>query len=272
MAYGAAHNAPMNITSAHLEQLCACAEAAGREVMAVYRTDFAVRQKDDASPVTDADCRADQVIRDFLQAAFPGTFVLSEESSVDTSSAHDLFFLVDPLDGTKEFLKRNDEFTVNIALVDRGVAVAGVVLAPALGLLYFAAQGLGAWRRDARGVTPLRTTAPSPGQALRVLISRSHGSEALQHWLDGLPGEHVAQAVGSSLKFCRIAEGAADLYPKLGPTSQWDTAAAQAVLEQAGGQVLDAAGRPLRYGLERPILNPNFIAVGSSSWRYPPLP
>jgi 3'(2'), 5'-bisphosphate nucleotidase len=262
----------MKLTSAHLEHLCACAEAAGREVMGVYRTDFSAWVKDDQSPVTNADHRADKAIREGLQAAFPGVFVLSEESPFDIRHPAELFFLVDPLDGTKEFIARNGEFTVNIALVDRGVAVAGVVLAPALDQLYFAAQGFGAWRKDACGVTALRTLAPSPGAPLRVIVSRSHGGETLHPWVNQLPAGHVTIAAGSSLKFCRIAEGAADLYPRFGPTHQWDTAAAQAVLEQAGGQVLDAAGKPLRYGLDRPLLNPNFIALASSRMAYPPLP
>jgi 3'(2'), 5'-bisphosphate nucleotidase len=262
----------MNFKRVHLEKLCACAEAAGHEVMDVYRTQFTAWRKDDASPVTEADQRADQVIRGRLQAAFPGVFILSEESPVNGSGTQDLLFIVDPLDGTKEFIQRNDEFTVNIALVDRGVAVAGVVLAPALDQLYFGGRGFGAWKKDGSGATALRTMAPSPGAALRVIVSRSHGSESLRHWAEQLPGEHVTVAAGSSLKFCRIAEGAADLYPRLGPTSQWDTAAAQAVLEEAGGHVVDAAGQPLRYGLNRPILNPNFIALASSRIAYPQLP
>ena len=256
-----------------LDVLCRIALDAGRAIMEVYRTDFAVATKDDDSPLTQADLRADRVIRTGLERAFPGVFILSEESSSSAQGTHERFFLVDPLDGTKEFLKRNDEFTVNIALIDRGVPVAGVVHAPALDQLYFAAAGAGAWKaRPAGAPEPLRTRAPTPGATLRVIGSRSHGGEALSRWLQKLPVEHTFVAAGSSLKFCRLAEGAADVYPRLGPTSQWDTAAAQAVLEAAGGAVLDGSGRDLRYGLERPVLNPDFIALADRAMPVPPLP
>lgn len=252
----------MRVTDERLHTLCGIAEAAGREVMAVYGSDFASWRKHDQSPLTEADLRADAVIRQGLAAAFPKMFILSEESSSAAVEDAGTFFLVDPLDGTKEFLKRNDEFTVNIALVHRGVPVAGVVLAPALGELFYAAQGLGAWKRSAAGTVPLQVAKHAAARPLRVIGSRSHGGEALAAWLASLPQEHTFVAAGSSLKFCRIAEGQADIYPRFGPTSQWDTAAAQCVLEGAGGAVTDLAGAPLRYGLDRPVLNPEFVAVG----------
>lgn len=261
----------MRLNEAELDHLCGLAEAAGREVMAVYRSDFASWPKDDGSPLTQADLRADAVIQAGLQAAFPGVFVLSEESSSAPGHSRDTFFLVDPLDGTREFLQRNDEFTVNIALVQDGGPVAGVVLAPALGELFYAAQGLGAWKKVGGQVVALRT-APAPlGTALRVTGSRSHANAAQAAWLDRLPDQHHFTGAGSSLKFCRLAEGRADIYPRLGPTCQWDTAAGQAVLEQAGGVVLDAQGQPLRYGLERPTLNPHFVALADPRLRYPPI-
>ena len=254
----------MKMTQEQLTALCQIAEAAGREVMAVYAQDFASWQKDDASPLTEADLRADRVIREGLEMHFPGVFVLSEESVSQGGGAADTFFLVDPLDGTKEFLKRNDEFTVNIALVHRGQAIVGVVLAPALGELFYAARGLGAWMRggQAQDVRTLQAAPCSTGQPLRVMGSRSHGGDELAAWLSSLPHEHTFVAAGSSLKFCRIAAGQADVYPRFGPTSQWDTAAAQCVLEVAGGAVVDFSGEPLQYGLDRPILNPAFVAVG----------
>jgi 3'(2'),5'-bisphosphate nucleotidase len=254
-----------------MQTLCAIAEAAGREIMAVYASDFAAWTKADASPLTEADLRADAVIRKGLEKAYPGVFILSEESVSAGAGGSDTFFLVDPLDGTKEFLKRNDEFTVNIALVCGGQPVVGVVLAPALGELFYGAHGLGAWQRTAVGAVALNTTAPAPGAALRVMGSRSHGGDALAQWLAKLQVDHTFVAAGSSLKFCRIAQGLADIYPRHGPTCQWDTAAAQAVLEQAGGAVLDAQGRPLRYGLDRPMLNPHFIAVARAGLDLPPL-
>lgn len=259
------------ITGTELQTLCAIAQRAGDEVMAVYGTDFASWNKDDDSPLTQADLRSDAVIRAGIEREFPGVFILSEESQPQASSAHSRFFLVDPLDGTKEFLKRNDEFTVNIALIEDGVPTAGVVFAPALNQLYFAAAGVGCFRRDTHGEAPLRTRAPRGDEPLRVIGSRSHGGEGLSAWLERLAVAHTFVAAGSSLKFCRLAEGAADVYPRHGPTSQWDTAAAQAVLECAGGAVFDAQGRPLRYGLDRPILNPEFLAVCVPSLQVPAL-
>ena len=261
----------MTMREAELDHLCSLAEAAGREVMAVYRSDFASWAKEDGSPLTQADLRADAAIRAGLQAAFPGVFILSEESSSAAGGGGDLFFLVDPLDGTREFLQRNDEFTVNIALIRDGRPVAGVVLAPALGELFYAAKGLGAWKRVAAEVTALRAAPAPAGTALRVIGSRSHGGAAQAAWLERLPGEYSFVAAGSSLKFCRLAEGRADLYPRLGPTCQWDTAAGQAVLEQAGGVVLDAHGQPLRYGLHRPVLNPHFVALRDPQLTHPPI-
>ena len=257
------------MSKAELDHLCALAEAAGREVLDVYRSDFASWAKDDGSPLTQADLRADAVIRDGLQAAFPGVFVLSEESSSAADGDQDRYFLVDPLDGTRVFLQRNDEFTVNIAVIHDGRPIAGVVLAPATGELFYAAQGLGAWKKVAGQLTALRTVPA--GTALRVIGSRSHATAAQAAWLDSLPDKYSFVAAGSSLKFCRLAEGRADIYPRLGPTCQWDTAAGQAVLEQAGGVVLDAQGQPLRYGLHRPILNPHFVALGDPRLAYPPL-
>ncbi|HUR89855.1 MAG TPA: 3'(2'),5'-bisphosphate nucleotidase CysQ [Ramlibacter sp.] len=260
------------IDKTQLQTLCEIALAAGREVMEVYGTDFSHVQKDDNSPLTQADLRSDKVIRDGLERAFAGVFILSEESSPQASGSHERFFLVDPLDGTKEFLKRNDEFTVNIALVEGGVPIAGVVYAPALAELYFGAQGQGAWKsKEGAAPVQLRTNAPRAAAPLRVIGSRSHGGEELARWLQQLVVEHTFVAAGSSLKFCRLAEGAADVYPRLGPTSQWDTAAAQAVLECAGGAVLEASGADLRYGLQRPILNPYFIALADRHMSVPPI-
>ncbi|WP_407926599.1 3'(2'),5'-bisphosphate nucleotidase CysQ [Caenimonas soli] len=254
-----------------LAALCRIAELAAHEVMAVYAADIASWNKQDSSPLTNADLRSDAVIREGLNQAFPGVFILSEESISGQPSDRDTFFLVDPLDGTKEFIQRNGEFTVNIALIHRGEPVAGVVLAPALGELFFAARGVGAWMKAAGAVTPIRVARNVPGQPLRVIGSRRHGGEALAAWLARLQCEHCFVAAGSSLKFCRLAQGQADIYPRIGPTCQWDTAAGQAVLQEAGGAVLDQDGRPLAYGLLKPVLNPNFVALGDISLSYPPL-
>jgi 3'(2'),5'-bisphosphate nucleotidase len=256
----------MTFNQAQLQTLCRIAHAAGQEIMAVYDQGGAVWQKQDASPLTEADLRADAVIRQGLEAAFPGVFILSEESRSAGDAPADSFFLVDPLDGTKEFLKRNGEFTVNIALVQQGVPTAGVVFAPALGELFYAAQGYGAWLQTVDGAPQaLQVAAWLPTQPLRVIGSRSHGGDKLAAWLATLRCEHSFVAAGSSLKFCRIAQGQADIYPRFGPTSQWDTAAAQCVLAVAGGAVRDLTGNRLQYGLQRPILNPEFVAVGDQT-------
>ncbi len=253
-----------------LQTLCRIACSAGEEILAVYDQDGEVWHKDDASPLTQADLRADAVIRQGLDAAFGGVFILSEESRSSGELIDDAFFLVDPLDGTKEFLKRNGEFTVNIAWVSQCVPIAGVVFAPALGELFYAAQGLGAWVRTADGREEALQVAPwTPTQPLRVIGSRSHGADKLASWLASLDCKYSFVAAGSSLKFCRIAQGKADIYPRFGPTSQWDTAAAQCILATAGGAVRDMTGEPLRYGLQYPILNPEFVAVGDRSIELP---
>jgi 3'(2'), 5'-bisphosphate nucleotidase len=259
------------LDATQLERLCAIAQDAGREVMAVYSGDFDAVEKADGSPLTRADLAADRVIRAGLVQAFPGAEIVSEESSPDIAGASDRFFLVDPLDGTREFVARIGEFTVNIALVEDGRTVAGVVFAPVSGELYAGGAGLGAFRRTAQGQRPIRTAPSSPEAPLRVLGSRFHRSGATDAWLQQLARPTVITTVGSSLKFCRIAEGAADLYVRHGPTSQWDTAAGQAVLEAAGGAALVAPGVPLAYGRDRPVINPDFIALADGTLPFPPL-
>jgi 3'(2'), 5'-bisphosphate nucleotidase len=247
-----------------LDTVARLARDAGRAILDVYGTDFTVTLKDDRSPLTDADKRAHTIIDAGLRALDPAVPVLSEEAAPEQSAERrswPRFWLVDPLDGTKEFLKRNGEFTVNIALVVGHRAELGVVLAPALDRLYFGALGLGAWRQDANGLPEpihVERTAKAPA---RIVGSRSHETGALADYLGAL-GPHTVTPMGSSLKICLIAEGAADLYPRLGPTSEWDTAAAQAILESAGGRMIDPAGQPLRYNSKDDLLNPDFVAFG----------
>ncbi|MBX9834578.1 MAG: 3'(2'),5'-bisphosphate nucleotidase CysQ [Burkholderiaceae bacterium] len=237
--------------------------------MEVYQGAFDTIEKADQSPLTVADMRADAIIRGRLEQAFPGIYILSEESrSAESGANHDVFFLVDPLDGTKEFIKRNGEFTVNIALIVGEKPVAGVVHAPALATTFFAGEGLGAWRRNVDGTSQLTVPRWDQSVPLRVIGSRSHGADALNEWLQKLPCAYDFVAAGSSLKFCRIAEGGAHVYPRFGPTSQWDTAAAHCVLSNAGGVVVTFDGQPLRYGIALPILNPYFIACGSLESTY----
>lgn len=262
----------MTISNEQREAVIALARKAADEILAVYdsasfESDAAIEHKDDRSPLTAADLASHRCIVAGLQALTPRIPVLSEESKgIDIVARREwtTLWLVDPLDGTREFIKRNGEFTVNIALIEDGVATFGVIQQPVTGALWHGTLGEGAFRRegDADVAIQVRTQAQAP---LRIAASRSHRDERTQALLDALGGEAVA--CGSSLKFCRIAEGGIDLYPRFGPTSEWDTAAGQAILEAAGGAVLDPRGRPLRYNQRDTLLNGDFLAFGDIALR-----
>lgn len=250
-----------------LEPVIRAVHEAGAAVMRVYGSDFCVRGKADASPVTDADEAAEAVIVPVLQRLTPEVPVVAEEAVAagHCPAVGERFWLVDPLDGTKEFVQRNGEFTVNVALVEQGVPVLGVVLAPALGRLFAGVQAEGAFVEEAGARRALRCReAPAGGWV--VVASRSHGdADAVARFLAGCPVVST-MLKGSSLKLCLLAEGQADLYPRLGPTMEWDIAAGHAVLAAAGGAVVDLAGRPLRYG-KPGFRNPHFVAYGATPWR-----
>ena len=235
---------------------------AGALVMRVYATDFHVEIKDDESPVTVADQCAEKVIVAGLHRLAPDIPVVGEEaaSAGDIPDVSNRFWLVDPIDGTKEFISRNGEFTVNIALVDHGVPVLGLVLAPALGLLYGGAAGRGAWVEDRQGRRAIQVRAV-PDEGLTVVGSRHHGDESAVATL--LAGRRIAaqRTVGSSLKLCLVAAGEADVYPRFGRTMEWDTAAGDAILRAAGGAVRTLDGAPLGYG-KPGFENPDFAAWG----------
>jgi len=258
------------IPASLLEQCLAIAEQAGRAILEVYTTDFVVTRKDDRSPLTQADLAAHHCILDRLQALDPNTPCLSEEGAdiaYETRRSWSRYWLIDPLDGTKEFVKRNGEFTVNIALIEDGRPRLGVVHAPALGVSYLAAQGLGAYRvRDGRReAIHTRRTAARP----TLVVSKSHRDATLDTFLSHAP-EHESLSRGSSLKFCLVAEGSADLYPRTGPTSEWDTAAGHCVAQQAGAEVWTLPDwTPLRYNQKPALLNPGFIVIGDPAygWR-----
>ena len=251
-----------------LAQVGVIAREAGAAILAIYRDEFTVEHKDDASPLTAADLAAQRVIAAGLARIEPQLPLLSEEARAapwEQRSAWSRYWLVDPLDGTREFVKRNGEFTVNIALVDNQRPVLGVVLAPVTGELYAAADGQGAWLQQHAGGQWQQIGARALAAPAVVAGSRSHGSDS-HGLLDALLDEpYQPFPMGSSLKFCLIARAVADLYLRLGPTSEWDTAAAQCVLEQAGGAVLDLAGEPLRYNTQASLLNPEFLAVGDAA-------
>jgi 3'(2'), 5'-bisphosphate nucleotidase len=266
----------MPVADALREGVIATARAAAAEILRVYDTGFGVEHKADNSPLTAADLAAHRCIVDRLEALTPDIPVLSEESAdtIPTSVRRTWtrLWVVDPLDGTREFVKRNGEFTVNIALVEEGEVVFGVIQAPVTGALWHGARGQGAFRREGDDDIALRTREPAAAP-LRVAASRSHRNERTEALLEriaaatGAAGEPVA--LGSSLKFCRLAEGGMDVYPRFGPTSEWDTAAGQAIVEAAGGVVLDPRGRPLRYNQRDTLLNGDFIALGDPTlpWR-----
>lgn len=255
--------------------LSAISRRAGDAILEVYdREDFGIETKDDDSPLTKADLASHDIIVGALAEAFPDVPVLSEEDadiSFEERGKWSRYFLVDPLDGTKEFISRNGEFTVNIALIEHGVPVAGVVYVPVKRVLYgglngedkFAFKVEGDVEREIK-VRQLEERLQN-GEPLTVVASRRHGGENLAKCLSVLDdafGEVESRNMGSSLKLCLVAEGEADIYPRLAPTSEWDTAAAQAVVEAAGGKVVDVALERLRYNTKPALLNPFFYVLG----------
>jgi 3'(2'), 5'-bisphosphate nucleotidase len=251
-----------------LEPVCAIARQAGEQILKIYNSDFTVEDKADGSPLTAADRAAHQTIVEALATLTPSMPILSEEAStVDYGerSQWQRYWLVDPLDGTKEFVKRNGEFTVNIALIENQRPVLGVVYVPVSGVIYFGCRGSGAFKQKRDSAAVPITVQTYQGGPVRVVASRSHASPALQQFLAAV-GDVETISMGSSLKLCLVAEGAADVYPRLGPTSEWDTAAAQAVVETAGGKVTDIDGEPLAYN-KTDILNPWFVVSdGKTDW------
>ena len=259
-----------------IEELIALVEAAGAAIMAIYETDFSVETKPDQSPLTQADLAAHRILAEGLAVLTPEVPLFSEESELppfEERRSWERYWLVDPLDGTKEFVSRNGEFTVNIALIDNHRPVFGVVGVPVQNLVYTGdlQQGV-ACRHDAEGVHEMRGRSMSDDAELVVVASRSHGGERLESYLESLTELFPAVSrtpVGSSLKLCILAEGKADLYPRLGPTSEWDIAAAHAVLQAAGGDVWAVDGSAIEYNRKESFLNPEFFAVADAAypWR-----
>lgn len=251
----------------YLEQLIVIAKAAGDAIMQVYSTDFNVVKKEDNSPLTQADLAAHQLIVQALSKLTPNIAILSEESEsmgFETRRQWQQYWLIDPLDGTREFIKRNGEFTVNIAFIDQHQPVLGVVYAPVTGLLYYASRGRGAYKQlETNHTQSIHTKALNLKQPT-VAGSRSHSNEKMQQFMHNL--ENAAGvapeliSMGSSLKICLVAEGLADVYPRLGPTSEWDTAAAHCVLKEAGGDIVDMSNQSLLYNTKDSLLNPSFFA------------
>ncbi len=257
----------MSLAHPYLAPVIELARLAGAAILPFWRDNVAVQTKADDSPVTAADLAAHRIIADGLVALDPSIPVLSEEDAdipLAERAQWQRWWLVDPLDGTKEFIAGSEEFTVNIALIEQGRVVFGVVAMPTNGRCYFGGAGLGAWRAEGQAAAqPIRVrNEPPAGAALTVVASRRHSSPEQERLLAGL-GDVALANIGSSLKFCLLAEGAADCYPRLAPTSQWDTAAAQGVLEGAGGIVLVGQNEALGYRPQSTYLNRNFVALPS---------
>ena len=252
------------------------ARVAGERILDIYQTAFDVAHKSDQSPLTQADLAAHRIITQGLLELTPEWPVLSEEGvelAFSERRTWEYYWLVDPLDGTREFIKRNDEFTVNIALIERQQPVLGVVYAPALGIMYSAYRGGHAYKHTA-DISPQRMhtrSVTSPGPVI-VLASRSHTNPELEYFIQRLD-QHLTPAfhphrlltMGSSLKACWISQGQADVYPRFGLTSEWDTAAAQCIVEVAGGALTDMQGQPLRYNTKASLLNPAFLVFGDKT-------
>jgi 3'(2'), 5'-bisphosphate nucleotidase len=251
-----------------LDELAEAAREAGEAILEIVRRGFEIDSKHDRSPVTEADRAAELIILAALARAAPGVPVIAEEEvAAGRIPAHDdIYFLVDPLDGTKEFVRGGDDYTVNIGLIERGSPTLGVVFAPATGRLHGGAVGSGAWLDEGAGRREIRTRPR--GEQLTAVASKSHLNQATVDYLQDAAGTCDFVAVGSSLKFCIVAEGQADIYPRASPTSEWDTAAGHAVLLAAGGLVDGPDGTPLRYG-KRAFLNRAFVAT--SGWKPPAL-
>lgn len=250
-----------------LEDLGNLAREAGKAILEIYETDFEVEQKADASPLTLADRRSHQIISTDLQSRYPAIPVLSEEGKevpYAIRRAWPAFWLVDPLDGTKEFVKKNDEFTVNIALIEGTTPTLGVIYLPVLDRLYLADIRQGCWEQQPGTSRKLVMGNTPPASPARVVKSRSHPSPDLEALLETLPSyESVSR--GSSLKFCALAAGEADFYPRLGPTWEWDTAAGQAIVTAAGGVMVTLDGTPFTYNKPN-LLNGPFLAAPSLAW------
>jgi len=260
----------MEINQKLIEEICQIASNAADCILEIYDTDFAVENKEDNSPLTAADMAAHNTICIALAKLTPDIPVLSEESSelpYTERCQWSRYWLVDPLDGTREFIKRNGEFTVNIALIENGQSSLGIITVPVTGVCYYAAASLGAFKIGADGITESIKVKKSEPNKIIIAGSRSHGSERQQALIDRLGGAEII-AMGSSLKFCLVAEGRVDIYPRFGLTSEWDTAAAQCIVEEAGGCVVDMNFKPIRYNTKDSLLNPEFLVIADQSFNW----
>lgn len=258
----------MNDVQTLLDDVKKLSEKAGEAILRVYQTDFEVENKHDNTPLTKADLAAHNIIVEGLTKLTPDIPVLSEESAyVDFNIRKNWiqYWLVDPLDGTREFIRRNGEFTVNIAFIDNQMPILGVIYTPISGLTYYAVRGQGAFKQEKGGKPIAIKTRAMNEESFKVAGSRSHAGPGLREFLTSFDQYDMIN-MGSSLKSCLVAEGTADIYPRFGPTSEWDTAAAQCIVEEAGGEILGLSMKPLRYNTKASLLNPHFVVVGDASY------
>ncbi len=244
------------------------AKQAGAKILEIYNTDFSVENKEDNSPLTAADMAAHKLICQELSDLTPATPILSEESasiSFEERQHWHQYWLVDPLDGTREFIKRNGEFSVNIALIEGDGSILGVVYIPVGDYGYVAAKNVGAFKIEQTKTRQAIQVNKTKENAITIAGSRSHGNQRLRTFIESLNNPEVL-SVGSSLKFCLVAEGKADIYPRFGPTSEWDSAAAQCVVEEAGGKVVDLEFKRLCYNTKESLLNPQFLVIADSEF------
>ena len=262
----------LDLDNINLKQLCLecvdIARDAGRAILAIYEAGFDIQEKEDKSPITDADMASHNLIIDRLGELTPEIPILSEESTrppFEERARWETYWLVDPLDGTREFIKRNGEFTVNIALIHRHKSIIGVINVPVLNTDYYGWLGGGSFKAEDGAVAEsISIKKLNPDEKLTVVGSRSHGSKMLQNYMAKL-GDVDILRMGSSLKFCLVAEGRADIYPRLSPTSEWDSAAAHCIVEQAGGYITRTDMSPLEYNTKDSLLNPFFFVFGDNS-------
>lgn len=253
-----------------VDRVIGIAQSAGEKILRVYESGFNVTSKDDNTPLTEADMASHHEIMDGLSQLTPDLPILSEESvsiPFEERQQWSTYWLVDPLDGTREFIKRNGEFTVNIALIHDHQPVLGVVYTPVTQVMYYASQGKGAYKKTPDASAERIHTRKKTDECFVVAGSRSHRGTSLNAFLTKI-GKHEIVSMGSSLKSCLVAEGVVDIYPRLGPTSEWDTAAAQCVVEQAGGVLVELSQKPLRYNTKDSLLNPHFLVIGDPAFNW----
>ena len=253
-----------------ISKLLKIAQKAGSAILNVYKSEFNVFTKEDKSPLTEADKQAHEIIKINLENITPDVPILSEEGTeidYNERSKWDLYWLIDPLDGTKEFIKKNDEFTVNIALIEKNEPVLGVIYAPAISKLYYASKNNGAYKLSGSTIfenlnesKSIKVNRLVTSNETRIISSRSHSNEKVNNWISENFDKVAVLKKGSSLKFCEIAEGNADLYPRFGPTSEWDIAAGHIILKEAGGTLLTLNNKQIFYNTKDSLINPEFVA------------